>query len=138
VGHEERRGELLAAFDLAERGLEEHPEELRLKHRAVLALARAGATEEAARRFQEYRLERIPDEDIAALGARIAKDIALAGSGVRRAGDAGDAAELYGAIFARTGSYYPAINAATLWLVAGDADRSRRLARTALGILTRG
>src|SRR6516164_4511052 len=54
VRREERRGELLAAFDLAERGLSEHPDDTALKHRAVLALARAGATEEAARRFAEY------------------------------------------------------------------------------------
>ena len=30
------------------------------------------------------------------------------------------AAERYAAAFARTGGYYPAINAATLWLIAGD------------------
>ena len=46
---QERRGELLAAFDLAERGLSEYPDDVRLKHRAVLALARTGATAEAAR-----------------------------------------------------------------------------------------
>jgi hypothetical protein len=45
VREEERRGELLAAFDLAERGLTDYPGDVRLKHRAVLALARAGATE---------------------------------------------------------------------------------------------
>ncbi|HEY4827242.1 MAG TPA: hypothetical protein VIH85_10755, partial [Solirubrobacteraceae bacterium] len=50
VRREERRGELLTAFDLAERGLEEHSADVNLKHRAVLVLARAGATEEAARR----------------------------------------------------------------------------------------
>jgi len=50
----ERRGELLTAVDLAEQGLAERPDDLWLKHRAVLALARAGATEEAARRFERY------------------------------------------------------------------------------------
>jgi hypothetical protein len=58
VRREERRGELLTAFDLAARGLAEHPEDVRLKHRAVLALARAGATEEAARHFALYRPRR--------------------------------------------------------------------------------
>ena len=52
----ERRGELLRAFDLAERGLAAHPRDVALKHTAVLALARAGATDEAARRFEEYGL----------------------------------------------------------------------------------
>ena len=74
----ERRGELLAAVDLAEQGLAELPDELWLKWASVLALARAGATEEAAKRFERYRLASSQDEDIAALGARIAKDVALA------------------------------------------------------------
>jgi Adenylate and Guanylate cyclase catalytic domain len=129
---EERRGEQLAAFDLAERGLEQHPDDLWLKHRAVLALARAGATDEAARRLGEYGLADIADEDVAALRARIAKDVALASGGVRRRRLAGRAADLYGAIFARTGGYYPAINAATLRLLAGEAGLARELARVAL------
>ncbi len=134
---EERRGELLAAFDLAERGLGQHPDQIALKHRAVLALARTGATEEAARRFREYGLAEIPDEDIAALRARIAKDVALGTDGDERRRRSARAAELYGAIFARTGGYYPAINAATLWLIAGDAGRARELARVVLELLAR-
>src|SRR3954462_1253784 len=77
----ERRGELLTAFDLAERALEEHPEDLWLQHRAVLALARAGSTEHAASRFREYGLSDVQTEDVAALRARIVKDIALATEG---------------------------------------------------------
>lgn len=136
VEEQERRGELLAAFDLAERGLEEHPGDLGLEHRAVLALARAGATGEAARRFNEYGLGRSEDEDVAALGARIAKDVALAAGGAERSVRAGRAAELYGAIAARTGGYYPAVNAATLWRLAGQVERSRELARGVLATLT--
>src|SRR5438270_13812085 len=102
----ERRGELLMAFDLAERALAEHPDDLWLKHRAVLALARTGSTGEAARRFIDYGLEGIQDEDVAALGARIAKDQAIAAGG-----GFGAAADLYEAIFRRTGGYYPALNA---------------------------
>jgi hypothetical protein len=132
VLEEERRGELLTAFDLAERGLQEQPDDVWLKHRAVLALARAGATQEAARRFQLYGLAGVPDEDVAALRARIAKDVALTARGAERRELAGGAAELYGEIFARTHGYYPAVNAATLSLVAGHAKRSRELARLAL------
>lgn len=132
VEGQERRGELLAAFDLAERGLAEHPGHLALQHRAVLALARAGATDEAARRFDEYRLERSDDEDVAALRARIAKDGALATEGSERSARAARAAELYQAIHARTGGYYPGVNAATLWLLAGQAERSRQLAQKVL------
>ena len=132
VRREVRRGELLGAFDLAERGLAEHPDDLSLKHRAVLALARAGATAEAARRFEQYGLDGIADEDVAALRARIAKDVALAGAGPERRRGAARAAELYGAIFSDTGGYYPAVNAATLWLVAGEEVRSRELAGAVL------
>ena len=128
VRREERRGELLSAFDLAEQGLEEHPDDVALKHRAVLALARAGATEEAARRHDRYGLGDSSDEDVAALRARIAKDVALACEDGERRRLACSAAELYGAIYSRTGGYYPAINAATMWLIGGDQARARRLA----------
>ena len=135
---EERRGELLTAFDLAERGLAEHPDDLWLKHRAVLALARAGATVEAARRFEEYGLAGVQDEDIAALHARIFKDLALASEGGEQRREAAHAANLYGAVFARTGGYYPAVNAATMRLVAGDLDRAQELAATALELVRAG
>jgi class 3 adenylate cyclase len=137
VRREERRGELLAAFDLAERGLNEHPEDLALKHRAVLALARAGATHQAARRFVEYDLAKVEDqnEDVAALRARIAKDTALSMKGDERRARALRAAELYAAIHVRTAGYYPAINAATLSLIGGDVARSRELAELVLGLL---
>lgn len=135
VRREERRGELLAAFDLAERGLAEHPDDVSLKHRAVLALARAGATEEAARRFVEFGLDGMEDEDIGALGARIAKDAALSREGDARVHGAARAAELYIAVFGRTGGYYPAINAATLSLIAGDSVRSRELAERVLRLV---
>ena len=135
VRREERRGELLTAFDLAERGLAEHPGDLWLEHRAVLALARAGATEQAAERLRRAGLDRRGEEDIAALRARIAKDVALAAEAEQRARGATDAAELYRQIFIRTGGYYPAINAATLSLVAGDGQTARALAREVLALL---
>jgi class 3 adenylate cyclase len=135
VGTAERRGELLTAVDVAEQGLSEYPDELWLKHGSVLALARAGATEEAARRFEGYGLSSSAEEDVAALGARIAKDLALAAAGTERLTRAATARDLYEAIFDRTGGYYPAINAATLSLLAGEPDRARRLARVVLDLL---
>ena len=44
---------------------------------------------------------------------------------------------LYGAIFARTGRYYPAVNSATLWLIAGESARARQLAEIVLDVLAR-
>ena len=133
----ERRGELLRAFDLADRGLAAHPHDVTLKHRAVLALARAGATEEAARRFEEYGLAGIEEEDVEALQARIAKDVALAADGPQRLRLARRSAELYGAIHARTGGYYPAINEATLRFIGGEPDLARDRAREVLDLVRR-
>jgi class 3 adenylate cyclase len=137
----ERRGELLSAFDLADRGLAEYPDDIWLKHRAVLALARAGATEHAAQRFDEYGLAagETDHEDIAALRARIAKDVALAArGGVERRDQAARAAAAYLAVFERTGGYYPAINAATMSQLAGKPDQAARLARRVLELLRAG
>jgi class 3 adenylate cyclase len=132
VADAERRGELLAAVDLAEQGLEEHPGDPELQYRAVLALARAGSTEQASRRFEEWGLGEVGTEDVLALEARIAKDVALAASGEERRLLALRSAALYAKAFDATGGYYPAINAATLMLVGGNVEASRTLARTAL------
>ena len=131
----ERRGELLAAVDLAEQGLAEFPDELWLKWASVLALARAGATDEAAKRFERHRLASSQEEDIAALGARIAKDLALSTTGSERRRTAKRARDLYEEIYDRTGGFYPAINAATLSLVAGEPKRARKLAHQVLDLL---
>jgi class 3 adenylate cyclase len=131
----ERRGELLLAVDFAERGLVEYPNDLWLKHRAVLALARSGSTVEAARRFDQYGLGRAEEEDVAALGARIAKDEALGVAGPLRRQRALRAAAEYREIFARGGGYYPAINAATLSLIGGEPRHAKALAQHVLGLL---
>lgn len=131
----ERRGELLSAFDLAERGLDEHPGDMALRYRAVLALARTGSTGQAARRFSELGLSSVDTEDVAALEARIRKDVALGAVGDERRRLAVEAAQAYRGIRERTHGYFPAINAATLTLVAGDPAGARALARDALDLV---
>ncbi|HEU5034019.1 MAG TPA: tetratricopeptide repeat-containing protein [Mycobacteriales bacterium] len=129
----ERRGELLLAYDTACRALQAHPDDLSLRHRAVLLLARAGSTEQAQRRFHELRLDREPAEEVAALGARLEKDLALALPPHERAPAALRAAERYLAIGRKAGDdTYPLINAATLLLLAGEADRAADLSRDLL------
>lgn len=135
VRHEERRGELLAACDIAARGIEEHPGDVDLAFRAVLALARTGSTAEAERRFAELGLSEIDDEDVMALGARIEKDRALAATGHVRRRLAAAAAASYRRICDRNASYFPAINAATLSLVAGDPGTARALAVATLDMV---
>ena len=131
----ERRGELLTAFDLADRGLVEHPFDTRLGYHAVLVLARAGSTTQAIQRFEELDLASVDSEDTTALEARLAKDLALGATGAVRARLAGDASSAYRRIRDRTGGYFPAINAATMSLVAGAATQARALAEDALGLV---
>ena len=130
----ERRGEPLAAFDLARQGLEQHAGDVELRYRAVLALARSGSTASAAREFDELGLSTVDSEDVGALDARIQKDFALAASGEERRRLAGVAAA-YLRIKERSQGYFPAINAATLTLVAGDEVEARRLARQSLDLV---
>jgi len=131
----ERRGEVLAAADLAERGLEEHPDDVALRYHSVLALARAGSTAQAASRFAAYGLGDLDDGEVQALGARIAKDVALGAHGDERRRVALESAERYAEIFACTGAYYPGVNAATMHLVAGRPRASRTIARRVLDAL---
>jgi len=133
---EERRGELLAAYDLASRGLERHPGNPELAYRAVLALARSGATAEAERRYAELGLVGSADVEVAALAARIMKDRALASSGDQRRRFAAKAAEQYRRVAARGGGYFPVINAGTMSLVAGLTNDARALAFEALELIT--
>ncbi len=79
----EREGEFFKAFDLATQGLAAFGDDVGLKHRAVLCLARAGATDLAQQKYREFGLAKAADdsEDVDALNARLLKDEALAASG---------------------------------------------------------
>ena len=135
------RGEYLTAYDRATGALETFSDDLEVNYLAILALVRSGAHATALtqldQRFTDASLGRadVPAkllEDIAALRARIAKDRALATPVDHRAPAAAIAAGAYEAVFDRFGRSYSCINAATLWLLAGDAERSRHLADAAL------
>lgn len=138
------RTEYLAAFDAAERALAEHADDPVLEHLAVLCLARAGATDTADERLlRSGLLDRTGDlddalaEDVLALEARIAKDRSLASPLADRTRLAAHAATLYEAVFERFRRTYTGVNAATMWSVAGDLHRSRRLAGEVLDLLER-
>lgn len=131
----EKDGEYFRAYDTALQGLVKFPDDLRLKHRAVLALARSGATAEAQRKYDEFRMGGSDEVDIASLGARLLKDSALGSHGADRTERLAEAAERYERIFRRTGDYYPGINAATLRLLAGDAPAAQGIAREVIGLV---
>jgi class 3 adenylate cyclase len=152
VGRYERGGELFRAYDIAMQGLTEYPDAVALKHRAVLCLASTGATSQAAEKFEALGLDAaaatVPSRrlrmDIATLKARLAKDDALAQKGAERYSRLGKAAQLYRAIYADEAAagnpeaYYPGINAATLFLLAGNHHAATRLASTVLELLAAG
>lgn len=92
------------------------PEVLALKHKAVLALARAGATERAQDEYMRFGLETIRHhEDIMALKGRLFKDRYSVSHEIE---DARASASAYEAAFQDTGGYYSGINAATMSLLA--------------------
>src|SRR5580658_8332681 len=101
------RGELLQAYDLADRGRADYPDDPLLKYRAVLALARAGATQQARARYDKFQLGQVVSDDpsfsvdLASLDARIAKNEALEASGPERERLLGEAAARYEAVFRR-------------------------------------
>jgi tetratricopeptide (TPR) repeat protein len=136
------RAEYLAAYDEAARALEDAPSDIVLQHLAILALARAGATEQAAQRFirdglarRVRMLEPALAEDILALEARIAKDRALTGPSENLQALSEVAAASYERVHRRFGRTYTAVNAATMWMLAGNEKRARGLARRVLRLL---
>lgn len=133
----ERRGMLYFAYDAAMRALEAPvcAGDLWLRHRAVLALARAGATEAAQSAFDALALDaQSSDSEVATLAARIAKDMAMRASGDERLRLLSAAAERYEAVHRRSADAYPAINAATLRRLAGEDAQAVRLAQEALAL----
>jgi class 3 adenylate cyclase len=133
----ERDGEFFRAYDAARQGLSEHPDDLPLRHRAVLALARSGATEQAQALYRELGLEGRQETDIPELEARLLKDVALsAPDGPPRVELLLAAADKYEAVYRRSGHYYPGINVANLLLLAGQPERSAAIARRIAAELT--
>ncbi|RJF87271.1 DUF4071 domain-containing protein [Oleomonas cavernae] len=126
-----KRGELFEAFDLARTAIDEHGFDSRLAFEAVLCLARAGASELAHRRYEEYGLNPDLGLDYATLIGRILKDEALALTGEERRLKLHEAASSYRAAYVRYPDYYPAINAATLYLLAGDEVNAKGFAELA-------
>lgn len=131
-----RTGEYLRAYDWALIGLEDMPNESELQYLAVLALARTGATDQAQSRYKEFGLSDIDNIDYAALEARLVKDKALVSHPRKKPSRFTSAAKLYEAVFARTQykEFYPAINAATTYYLAGDHTKADSLARTVLSL----
>jgi len=120
------RGDLLGAYDeVVRRGTTDHQD---LNYLEVLTLARLGDTERAMRLYDDYGLADVDDVDSLSLKARLLKDLAFQSGGEPNRDKLLAACDLYEAVHQRTNSSYPAINAASLALIAGQTDVARRLA----------
>jgi len=134
-------GEFFRAYDLAAEALELFPGNVALAHRAVLSLANAGATALALDKYYEFGLDRRPETDARSLLGRLKKDQAFAETGEARAVLFREGLALYEDAFRAATvagdpeAYYPAINAATLALFAGDTEAADRLAGEVLDLL---
>lgn len=126
------RGDLIGAYDLTVSAIAAGDDSLEIRHRQVLALARMGDVERAMERFAAYGLDRSADPHQRAIGARLLKDRALAAAGEARREAFAAALDAYHAIYRDSGDSFPGINAATLALLAGEAERARDLAETLL------
>ena len=128
------RGDLLAAFDCVSAAQAAGRSEPRLAYLLVLILARMGETRRALASYENSVLAEADDADSRALRGRLLKDLALAADPASRLPLFHEAAEAYADAFARTGDYFPAINAASLALLAGDRQTARRRAEAVLAM----
>lgn len=128
-------GRLLAAHDEAVSGLRQHPADPELSYNAVLAIARAGATERAIELYEDLGLKGLSVDDtrlkidIGALWARLHKDLGLQAQDGGARDHFQASADAYLAVFQQTGDAYPAINAAALYCWIGEMEKAEGLAR---------
>lgn len=141
-----RRGDYLRAYDAASALVERGQADPEVRYLGVLALAKAGATSLARRKFSSFGLDTIDPstvpaflaEDIAALVPRLDKDMALRGDEQDQVGWARRSATGYEQAYKRTSSSYLGTNAATMWLLAGDENKAKATARAVLEATTGG
>lgn len=135
------RGAFLEAADLAKRLLRDYADDGVDLHSAsenhdidgityhhVWAVARSGGTRRALQLFAEYGMAERKDHKSQGLFARILKDQAIKTSSATRAPALKVAARAYADVFAHHGGHWPAVNAATLYLLSGNRDEAARWA----------
>ncbi len=133
------RGLNQTALHLALESAKRTPKDLRYMHRAVLATARLGALSEALALIDKHKLGRdLADEELACLKPRILRDLAFSIDPARP-----DRRRLetsatdYEAVFAKTGGFYPGVNAAAGHALIGAIGKSQAIARTVGALLAK-
>jgi len=135
-----RTGDYFRVYDLAISDLETNPNNLHSQYAILLSLARTGANRQARTRLTalldatKSRKDIPPQlaEDFAAMDGRLFKNLALEESGENRRTLAAQSAHRYENAYYIRGGYFPAINAATMWLIADEPEKSRAMAQNAL------
>ncbi len=132
ISEQFRAGYYFSAFDDAMMALSDFPEDIGLKHIAVLSLLRGGAFQAAEKLFGDFNLGEETHEDILALSGRLVKgQIAELGQAADKALYA-RAATLYEKTYNIAGGSYSGVNAASLWYLAGDKARAETIASNIL------
>lgn len=128
----EGTGDYFQAFEVARKAIAAFPDDESLKYLAVRALARSGAAERALELYDQYGLKNTADLDIQMLRAGLVKDVGLRARTTERWALLRDSASLYEKVYDASGDHFPAANAATLYVIAGAADRAQEWARRTL------
>jgi CRP-like cAMP-binding protein len=131
------RGLNQTALHLALEAARRAPKELRYMHRAVLATARMGAISEALALLDKHKLGRdLADEELACLRPRLLRDLAFAaGDEAPDARHLAQSARDYERVFEKTRGFYPGINAAAGYALAGETEKAGAIARSVWKIL---
>lgn len=132
-----QQGEPILAYNAAQDGLAQWPQQLRLRQLQALALARSGDVERANRLLTVLVDEGCADAETLGILARTHKDLALAaGSAALRAHHLEAGFQLYARAFdnahrdgAQGDASYVGINAAAMAVLKGDLPRGRDIAR---------
>lgn len=122
------RGDFLAAYDIAMSAKGDGGEDHRLDYCATLALARMGDTELALELYEQSGLAASDDDDLRSLRGRLKKDLAETAPPDEQPSLFAEASDAYRMVYERKGGYFPAINAATTALLAGDEAAAQALA----------
>jgi class 3 adenylate cyclase len=122
------RGEFFKAYDAAMRSLNSDPDNTTLQHRALLALANAGAYRLALSQFESMGLHGSRELDVQCLLARLHKDMGFAQTGRAAQASFSTAFQLYEQAWHTHRlsplAYYPAINAAACAVFSGAPDQA--------------
>lgn len=133
------KGEFFRAYDAAIHALGNNPDNTALKHRALLALANAGAYRLALARFKDMSLHHSHELDVQCLLARLHKDMGFAQKGEAARTRFLNAFQLYEQAWQMhrdsPQAYYPAINAAACAAFSGTPDKAEQWAGVVLGQL---